>query len=467
LVQLPHGNTPAQASFSDMPRILIIDDEESVRFTLRHRFSSRAWDVMDAETAESGIRLADEFAPDVILLDMRLPDKDGMETLRELKKRNCTAAVVFMTAWGSISSAVDAIKLGAEQYLTKPVELVELDALTDRIIETRKLKIENLYYQERMDHPVVGVSKEIQKLHRMIDLMAENADTTVLLFGESGTGKELVSREIHRRSMRRERPFLDINCSALPETLLESEMFGHERGAFTDARELKRGLFEVADGGTVFLDEIGEMPLSVQPKLLRVLETLSFKRVGGTRDIQVNVRIIAATNRELGKAVDAGSFRDDLYYRLKVFPVVIPPLRERRDDIQILTDYFVGQFNVSLKKNITGFTPEAMSLMTGYPWPGNVRELKNVIERAMVLSKNTVIDPEMLPREIVGKWEERHDSGRSTRVASDDKRPLRDVEREYILDVFTSENKNRSTTARILGISRSTLQEKLKKFGIT
>ena len=451
---------------SHMPSILIIDDEEAVRFTLRHHFVARTWDVMEAESAESGIRLAEEFAPDIILLDMRLPDMDGIKALQKLKEHGSFSSVVFMTAWGTISNAVEAIKLGAEQYLTKPVEFVELDSLMDRILETRKLKIENLYYQQRMDHPVIGISKETQKLHRMIDLMAENADTTVLLLGESGTGKELVAREIHRRSERRNRPFLDINCSALTETLLESEMFGHELGAFTDARQLKHGLFEVADGGTVFLDEIGEMPLAVQPKLLRVLETRSFKRLGGTRDIQVNVRIVAATNQDLATAVSGGRFREDLYYRLKVFPVHTPPLRERGDDVPSLAEYFIAQFNAALKKNITGFTPGAMELLNGYAWPGNVRELKNVVERAMVLSKTTVIDRELLPLEIAGirdMGEPRQEKGTKNDLQ---KRTLRDLEREHILEVFTTENRNRTTTAKALGISRSTLQEKLKKYGI-
>jgi len=449
-----------------MPNILIIDDERTVTLALLHHFSSSGWEVTSAENGESGIELAGKSEPDVILLDMKLPDMDGLDILKRLKGAGCASAVVIMTGWATIATAVEAIKLGAEQYLAKPVGLVELDLLMGRIIETRKLRIENLFYQQRTDHAVVGVSMEIQKLHRMIDLMAENADTTVLLLGESGTGKELVAREIHRRSGRSERPFLDINCAVLSETLLESEMFGHERGAFTDARELKRGLLEVADGGTVFLDEIGEMPLSVQPKLLRVLESRSFKRVGGTREIQVNVRLIAATNRDLGKAVAAGRFREDLYYRLKVFPLTMPSLRERGEDIPVLTDYFVGQFNITLKKNVTGFTPNAMELMRSYSWPGNVRELKNVVERALVLSNSTAIDVDLLPREIQGKEYGAPAPKNELKNSVLRKKPLEQVEQEYILEVLKSENGNRSTTAKVLGISRSTLLEKLKKYGI-
>ncbi len=433
---------------------------------LLHHFATRTWDALEAACGADGLRLADEATPDVILLDMRLPDMDGLEALRSLRKKGCSASVIIMTAWGTISNAVEAVKLGAEQYLTKPFELIELDTTLDRIIEARKLRLENLYYLERLDHAVVGVSNEVLKLHRMIDLMAENADTTVLLLGESGTGKELVAREIHRRSARRARPFLDINCAALPEGLLESEMFGHERGAFTGAHELKRGLFEVADGGTVFLDEIGEMPVPVQPRLLRVLESRSFKRVGGTRELQVNVRIIAATNSDLARSVDEGRFREDLYYRLNVFPLLMPPLRERPEDIPALTGYFVNQFNQTLKKKITGFTEAAMEAMTLYPWPGNVRELRNVVERALVLSKAPIIGVDLLPREIADAGGIPQAPEQPARKAQGPWRSLDRMEREYILEVFRAEKENRSVTAKVLGIARSTLLEKLKKYGV-
>jgi two-component system response regulator AtoC len=450
-----------------MPSILIIDDDRAIIELLVHFYSSKGWAAAGAERGEPGRELAEKFSPDIILLDVKLPDMDGIEVLKKLKGQGSTAAVVIMTGAGSIPNAVEAIKLGAEQYLTKPLVLLELDRLVERIVETRKLRIENRYYRHRMDHPIAGSSMEIQKLHHLIDLMAENADTTALLLGESGTGKELVAREIHRRSARGERPFLDINCAVLSETLLESQMFGHERGAFTDARELKRGLFEVADGGTILLDEIGEMPLAVQPKLLRVLESRSFRRVGGTRDIPVNVRIIAATNRNLEKAVAEGRFREDLYYRLHVFPIQIPPLRQRPADIPALTAYFLGLFNATLKKAITGVTPRAMELMGTYTWPGNVRELKNIMERAMVLSKDGVIDVDILPREIVG----REYDGRETMPGGPgDGSPgktLDDLEREHILNVLRAEGNNRTTAARVLGISRSTLQDKLRKYGMT
>ncbi len=448
-----------------MPRILLVDDERPAILPLLHYFKSLNWDAAHAETGSAALTLAESFAPDVVLLDMKLPDMGGFDVLRRLKEQGCRASVVIMTGWGSIENAVEAIKLGAEQYLTKPAQFVELSALINRIVETRKLRIENRYYRQLLDHPVLGTSMAIQTLHHMIDLMAENADTTTLLLGESGTGKELAAREIHRRSSRSDRPFLDINCAVLQETLLESEMFGHERGAFTDARELKQGLFEVADGGTVLLDEVGDMPLSVQPKLLRVLETQRFKRVGGTRDIAVNVRVIAATNRDLERAVAEGRFREDLYYRLKVFPVTMPPLRERPEDIPVLIDYFVGYFNATLKQNITGFSPEALALMQAYAWPGNVRELKNIVERAMVLSRSAILPVELLPREITGEESATGDA-EHRQAGSENYRSLADMEREYILKVLSAEGDNRTTTAKVLGISRSTLHEKLKKYSL-
>jgi DNA-binding NtrC family response regulator len=446
-----------------MHTILVIDDEEAIRSLCRDRFLSRGWSFWEAGTAAEGRALAEKLSPDIILLDMRLPDQDGIDLLRELRERGCTASILVMTGCGSIANAVEAVKLGAEQYLPKPVDFAELESLLQRIMETRKLRIENVFYQQRLDHPVVGVSLEVQKLHHLIDLMAENADTTTLLLGESGTGKELVAREIHRRSARRDRPFLDINCAVLSETLLESQVFGHEKGAFTDAIEMKRGLLEVADGGTILLDEIGEMPLAVQPKLLRMLESRTFRRVGGTRDLAVNVRVIAATNRDLRKAVAEGRFREDLYYRLHVFPIALPPLRNRQEDVPVLAAHFLGYFNMMLKKNVAGFTARAMELMTAYGWPGNVRELKNVIERALVLSRSAMIDPGLLPREIAGPGSDMPaDPERPRRSA----RTLREMEREHIMKVLQEEGNNRSNTARVLGISRSTLQDKLRRYGL-
>jgi DNA-binding NtrC family response regulator len=449
-----------------MPSLLIIDDDETITMALRHHFQSLLWEVAGAPAGESGLLLAETAMPDVILLDMRLPDLEGMEVLRRLKAGRSTASIIVMTGAGSIANAVEAVKAGAEQYLTKPVDLGELGALLDRILETRKLRLENRYYRQRMSDTVVGASTETNRLHHMIDLMAENADTTVLLQGESGTGKELAAREIHRKSRRGDRPFLDINCAVLSETLLESELFGHERGAFTDARARKPGLLEVADGGTVFLDEIGELPPAVQPKLLRVLETRAFKRVGGTRDLRVDVRVIAATNRDLEGAVAAGRFREDLYYRIKVFPVDLPPLRGRPADIPVLIRHFTAYYSEALKKTTSGFTPEAMGLLAAYSWPGNVRELKNVVERAMVLGRGAVLDVNLLPKELAGTLADPSFANASTRNAEGVFRRLEEVERDYIQSVLRVVAGNRSLAARELGIARSTLLDKLKKYGI-
>jgi len=448
-----------------MPGILIIDDDNAITDALAYHFTDRGWETAAAGSGTQGISLAETSCPDIILLDMKLSDLDGMEVLKQCRALPQAASIIVMTGGGSIANAVEAIKLGAEHYLTKPFNLNELTALADRIIETRKLRLENRYYRHRRDHAVVGASPATVRIHHMIDLMAENADTTVLLLGESGTGKELVAQEIHRRSARRERPFLDINCAAIAGNLLESEMFGHERGAFTDARDRKQGLFEVADGGTVFLDEIGELPLALQPKLLRVLETRGFKRVGGTRELQVNVRLIAATNRDLGRDMAAGRFREDLYYRLNVFPVELPPLRDRPEDIPILTAYFVDHYKNALKKPVSGFTPEALDLLQQYSWPGNVRELRNIVERVIVLSTGASLHHDLLPPEITGLVPHQARSDRSSRKSSRLERSLNDMEREYILAVLEAQNGNRSTTAKVLGIARSTLQEKLKKYG--
>ncbi len=440
----------------------MIDDDAEIRELCRRHFLARGWSFSDAGSGGEGAAAAERISPDIILLDMKLPDRDGLDVLQELKRQGCAASIVVMTGLASIENAVEAVKLGAEQYLSKPVDLVELDNLLERMFESRKLRIENRYYQQRLDHPVVGVSLEVHKLHHLIDLMAENADTTTLLLGESGTGKELVAREIHRRSARRDRPFLDINCAVLSETLLESQMFGHEKGAFTDARELKRGLLEVADGGTILLDEIGEMPLPVQPKLLRMLESRTFRRVGGTRDLSVNVRVIAATNRDLARAVAEGRFREDLFYRLNVFPIMVPPLRERARDIPVLASHFLALFNSMLKKSVTAFSPRALDLLSSYVWPGNVRELRNVIERALVLSQGSVVDTDLLPREILGVSEE---GSAGPAAPPENGRTLDAVEQAHILKVLREEGNNKSSASRALGISRSTLLEKLKKYG--
>jgi DNA-binding NtrC family response regulator len=476
-----------------IPSILVVDDEETLRRSLRHFFHGRGYKVLEAETATAGINLAQDQSPDVILLDLRLPDMDGLTALERIKALIPDSAVVMFTAHGDIEKAVQAMKLGAFDFLPKVLELDQIEARIAKTLEHLSLKRENLFYKSRAKEleggtSLIGEAPAIQQLRALLDLVAENPTTTVLILGESGTGKELVARWIHYRSARRDKPFLDINCAGLSETLLESELFGHERGAFTDARTLKRGLLEVADGGTIFLDEIGDLPLSVQPKLLKVLETRTFRRVGGTRDITVDVRIVTATNKELGKAVEAGTFRDDLYYRLKVMPIELPPLRARPEDILRLADHFVREFCALLKKRIRGFAAEAQRLLLAYGWPGNVRELKNVTERAMILCQGEEILPAHLPAELQGLPRELVERiaipaaaappaprpPAPAEAAAEEAegplpaglRSLEEMEREHIFAVLRSTGGNRSQAARVLQISRSTLQDKIKKYGL-
>lgn len=447
-----------------IPSLLVIDDEPTVRLALKRFFEAKAYRVLESGTASSGLALFQQEEPEIVLLDLKLPDGDGIALLDQIKAHNPEAAVIMITGKGTIESAVTAMKRGAADYLTKPVDLEEVEVLVAKTVELLQLKRVNRYYRSRAKikdagRPIPGECPEIKKLNMMVDLLAENPHTTVLIQGESGTGKELVARAIHGKSIRWDKPLMDINCAGLSETLLESELFGHERGAFTDAKALKRGLLEIADGGTLFLDEIGELAPSIQAKLLRVLENKCFRRVGGTRDIQVDVRIVTATNKDLSKTVEKGAFREDLYYRLKVMPIELSPLRERGQDVLLLANLFLEEFSRILKKPAKTFSPEAQRLLLAYHWPGNVRELKNVVERAMILASEEIIGPEHLPLELqavapkVGGKAETYPS-------------LEHMERDYIKQVLASTSGNRSKTAKILGISRSTLQDKIRKYGL-
>ncbi len=448
------------------PTLLIVDDEATIRRSLRHIFQAKGYRVLEAKNGVEALTLAQEEAPEAILLDLRLPDCDGLDLLDKLKIATPEAAIIVLTAYGTIEAAVTAMRRGAEDFLEKdPHSLAATELRVEKALEHLQLRRENLYLKGRgkPEAAIPGECQAIRQLNEMVDLLAKSPTTTVLIQGESGTGKELVAWAIHEKSPRRDKPFLEINCAGLSETLLESELFGHEKGAFTDAKTLKRGLLEVADGGTVFLDEVGDMPMSVQAKLLRVLETKSFRRVGGTRELTVDVRMIAATNKDLAKAVEQGAFREDLYYRLKVMPLLVPPLRERGKDILILADLFVKEFNHLLKKKVRGYSPEAQALLLAYPWPGNVRELKNVTERAMILCLKETLEPIHLPQELQGL------AGPQLPIPGPQMPDrtllsLEELEREHIQKVLTSVQGNRSQAARILGISRSTLQDKIKKY---
>ena len=463
------------------PTLIIIDDEPLIRKSLRHHFEQKGYRVLEAANAAEGINQVREEAPDVILLDLKLPDLDGLTALDRIKESQPDSAVIVLTAHGTYEKVVEAMKRGAEDFLIKEAAEGNLAAMELRVSKAveglRKDRIRSYYSQHfrrratDRDPAIPGEHASMRALNRLVDLIAQNPSTTVLLLGESGTGKELMAKAIHQKSGRREKPFVEINCAGLSENLLDSELFGHERGAFTDAKLMKRGLMEVADGGSVLLDEIGDMPPAVQPKLLRVLETRTFRRVGGLRDISVDVRIITATNRDLKKLVEAGSFREDLYYRLKVMPVEIPPLRERGRDVLFLAQLFNQEFNTSLKKRIRGFSEQAQEILLTYPWPGNVRELKNVTERAMILCSGELILPEHLPADLQGLTgkgvrllPEEPPPERPRRKDSDRFPSLAELEKTHIREALEATAGNRTQTAKLLGISRSTLLDKIKRY---
>lgn len=436
-----------------MSSLLLIDDDEGISLVLREFFEGKGFDFLNAKTGEEGIRIAIKELPDIILLDLNLPDLKGMSILKEVKSIYPDIGFIVLTGYGGLDEAIEAIKLGAEHYFQKPVDLDELSIVVDRCLSIKGLRQEVL--NSKSPIPLIGRSRHIQGMFHIINLLAENPSTTVLISGETGTGKEVVARNIHLLSKRADKPFVDINCASIPENIFESELFGHEAGAFTDAKTSRKGLFEMADGGTVFLDEVSEMPLPLQAKLLRFIETRTFRRIGGTRDIRVDVRIIAATNRDLGKSVKDGLFRDDLYYRLNVMPVNIIPLRERPEDIPLLAEYFLNETVKNLNKRPLSIEREAMDALISYAWPGNIRELRNIIERAVILCQGHVITKENLLLRQEAKTE------------YEPLLTLQEIERLHIQRVLRYTNNNKTKAAQILGISRSTLNEKVKEYNIT
>ena len=456
-------------------KILIIEDEKLIRMTLRERLQREGYQVSEAASGEEGLRSMDEEEADLVLLDYKLPDTNGVEVLRRIREMRKDTAVILMTAFSTVTSAVEAIKLGAYDYLDKPVDHEALLTVMGKALETTRLRREVRRHRSEQEEiygigNIVGRSKEIQDVLQLVQKVAGSAASTVLITGPSGTGKDLVAKAIHYASDRRDKPFMNITCTALPETLLESELFGHERGAFTDARQLKKGLLELADGGTVFLDEIGDMGLVLQAKMLRFLEEKTFRRVGGSRDLRVDVRVIAATNKNLEKAVREGAFREDLYYRLNVVPVSIPALQERLEDVPDLVQHFIVQFNREFKRNVQGVTPEAMECLIRYQWPGNIRELKNVVERVMILGEKPWLDLTDLPEELVqrtGLGEEHGESAATeTSSAPGNGTSLKAMEHSMVSSALERAGGNQSQAARLLGISRDALRYKMKKFGL-
>jgi len=451
------------------PRLLIVDDDSSVLRGLSETLSRWGWEPYPVSSGEEALKTQAAQGFDLVLLDVKLPDLDGRDVLRQLLEQDSEQLVIMMTAYGDVAVAVECMKMGAHHYLQKPFDLEELRVLLSRSMELRRMKVELQALRHRQGsqlqpHQLIGASSAMARIRTMVQKISQTPRTSVLIQGESGTGKERVAQAIHFLSSRRDAPLLKLNCSAIPEQLMESELFGYEKGSFTDAKRSKRGLLEMAHGGTVLLDEIGDLHPGLQPKLLRFLETHSFHRVGGLKEIAVDVRVIAATNKDLRSMVERGEFREDLYYRLKVLLLEIPPLRERPEDIPLLAAWFLEEIGRELGRAGLSLSAEAQELLLKYPWPGNARELRNVLERAIILSSSRFISPEDLKLE-------RLDSAAGKFLASpktlerDGQWSLWKMERDHILRVLKLVQGNKTEAARRLGISRSTLQEKLRIYG--
>ncbi|MBK8974874.1 MAG: sigma-54-dependent Fis family transcriptional regulator [Planctomycetes bacterium] len=454
------------------PSILIVDDEFSIRDSLTHWFRADGFDAVAAEDAQAALRAIGVRSFDVALVDIRMPGMDGVELQQRLQTAAPEMAVIMMTAFASVDTAVLTLKRGAFDYVTKPVDPDELGHLVQRALEQRRLREENVRLKGTIDElvdadPIVGDS---EPMHRVLELVRSVAatDTTVLIRGESGTGKELIARAIHALSPRRYFPLVPVNCGGLPGTLLESELFGHERGAFTGARERRNGRIEMADGGTLFLDEVGTIDAKMQVDLLRVLETKEFTRVGGNRPIKSDFRVICATNEDLERAVAEGRLREDFYYRINVVTIVAPPLRERPSDIPLLVEHFVRKFARQMDKRITGVSDEAMEVLLRWRWPGNVRELSNAIERAMVVGKPPLIQPDDLPVNHVAAPAHAPGSGSAPGAApaGSANDSLADVERRHIAAVLERTGWNITRAAQILEVDRVTVYNKIKKYGL-
>jgi two-component system response regulator AtoC len=443
-----------------MKSILIIDDDPLIRKTLSSHLAKHGFDVQTAQDGESGLIKYAEMCPDLVLLDIRLPDTDGLEVLRQIKEKGKRAAILIMTAYDDMKTTVEAAKLGAFEYLVKPLDYVALDLTVEKAFQVKALeeKVSYLVAEKQKEYTIdniIGRSAAMREVFKLIGSVA-NTRTNVLIQGESGTGKELVAKAIHYNSFFQDEPFIVINCSAISDTLLESELFGHVKGAFTDAVCETKGKFEIAGKGTLFLDEIGDISPNLQSKLLRVIETRDFMKVGGEKVMKTEARIIAATNQSLKSLIEAGKFREDLYYRLKVVEIQLPSLRERKEDVAELVAYLIEKINRELRKNVRKVPPDVMKLLTDLPWKGNVRELENALTRAVLLAKGDVILKENLP------------------VESDEKKlfarelvSLEEVEKSYIQYVLTATKGSKTRASQILKISRPTLDKKIKEYHLT
>jgi DNA-binding NtrC family response regulator len=445
------------------PTILVVDDEQLIRWSLSDRLGQEGYRIVEAENAAEALEKHSDGV-DLVLLDYRLPDSDGLTVLKKIKQANPDTLVIVLTALSSVDVAVEAMKAGAYHYANKPFNLDEIVLLVEKALETTRLRREVRTLRASQAQPysldrIVGDSPAIGHLKALLKKIASSPASTVLLTGESGTGKDLAAKVLHYSSDRASKPFMNITCSALPEALLESELFGHERGAFTDARQQKRGLFEMADGGTVFLDEIGEMVPGLQAKLLRFLEEKTFKRVGGAQDIRVDVRVVAATNKNLEQEVKHGKFREDLYYRLNVLPIVLPPLRARAEDIPRLVHYFVDGYNTEFRKRVRRVAPETMKRLQSYGWPGNIRELRNAIERAMLLVDGDELSDKDFPLT----------TGAAPRLTETVQLPahgidLEQLERSLVVQALERSGWNQTRAASLLGINRDQIRYRIEKF---
>jgi DNA-binding NtrC family response regulator len=467
-------------------KIMIVDDERLVRWSLRQKCEEWGYLVIEAAAGEPALKLAQRESPDLVLLDVRMPDLTGIEVLDQLKKNGDAGAVIMITADPQLDDVKAALKLGAYDFVGKPIDFDELHVAIKNALEATNLRgeVQALRGEVRRGvgyDSVVSVSPKMTELMHFVRKVASCEATTILIQGESGTGKDLIAKAIHYESSRHEKPFVAINCSAIPETLMEAELFGHEKGAFTDAKQMKRGLFEAADGGTLFLDEIGELSPLLQAKLLRVLEDQVIRRVGGLRDMQVDVRVIAASNRDLEKAVREGQFRQDLYYRLAIIAIFIPPLRDRKEDILPLVSFFIERYNRRFRKAIRGITDDTRALLLSHNWPGNVRELKNSIERGMILEEEAFLRPVYLPFSVGESGGrtlfERASPANGGRTLPNGRTlprlyipeggtSLEEMEHSMVELAMSQANGNQTNAAKLLDITRDALRYKLKKFGL-
>ncbi len=454
-------------------RILVAEDDKSVRDTMVDLLSEAGFEVHGATDGEEALQMMRDGSFNIVITDLKMPGADGLHVLEEAKKINHDTIVIICTGFGTVGTAVKAMKLGAFEYITKPIKIDEIKLVIARAMEYQKLKTENVFLQGQLKAKyrftnLIGDSDEMQQVFQLIEKIA-STNSTVLICGESGTGKELVARAIHYNSDRRDQPMVPVNCGAIPEDLLESELFGYEKGAFTGAMKTRIGRFELAHGGTIFLDEIGDMSPALQVKILRILQEHEFERLGGIKSIKVDIRVIAATHRDLEQAVKKGTFREDLYYRLNVIPLVIPPLRARKYDIPLLAHHFIEKFNVEKKRSIKGISPEAMNCFTQYNWPGNVRELENLIERLVILKETGTIEREDLPEKIFGNASsgglltapEIPEDGISLTTA------VSEFEKELIIRALKKSNWVKNRAAKLLQLKRTTLVEKMKKINLS